>query len=428
MGNLVGGEAADVRQAWFRAVVQLLRAANAAVAAAKLASNAGKAFAADLMTKETSTGLRDGFAKCAAAYKALQIAHTTYDEVSTRIKHELQAVIDKQSAVEGWEDFLDLASRQGELWDVLREKYATEVVVQQHARALKDIDRALERVLEAKFSALSAGVLTWWERLRPEEKTFFHSVKQRPKARRTVDFKAGLSLGQDRTKAPLRDAVAVLSQSQLHCLGLASFLARSSREPIGFVVFDDPVVSSDEDYRAHFVCTVLDELVKSGQQVILLTQDQRTWKDVADLYASVEVDVFQITRDTGVTKVAKTSDDLLAMLAKAEPYVRNEHPELRKRAAEILRDAVERFCKEMLVKSQREQGDATAIITAFDGKTLGELFPKVYPLLKDASHAGKLKVMERVLNPGKHDDVVPSRGDLTCALGDLKKFRQDYLT
>ncbi len=425
--ELLGTTADPLVREWLRSTAQLLRAIRAVKLAGTNAGNASKTFNGNL-TDQTSTALlKQVFETCATAYVKMGEIQAQYAASTARLRNELQVVIDKRTAVEGWEDFLELATCQAELLDVLAQHSAAAMIVDQHTQALKDIDRAIESVLESKFSGLSSEVGAWWERLRPDEKTYFYSVKQRPKARRTVDFKAGLCQGPDRKKAPLRDAVAVFSQSQLHCLGLASFLARSMREPNGFMVFDDPVVSSDEDYRAHFVCTVLEELIKLGQQVILLTQDQRTWKDVSERYASKDVDVFQITRDTGVTTVVKTSDDLMAMMMKAEPYVRSDHPELRKRAAEVLRDAVERFCKEMLVKSRRVQGDGAARITDYDGRTLGDLFPKVHPLLKDASHAGKLKVMERFLNPGKHDDTVPSKGELTCALGDLKKLREDYL-
>ena len=425
--ELLGTSADGLVRDWLRATAQLLRAIRAVKLATTDAGNASKTFTANLANQTSTSLLRELFEKCATACQKMRDAQDRYADSTTRLKSELQAVIDKQSAVEGWENFLELAASQAELFDALAERRAATMVADQHTHALKEIDRAIECVLEAKFSSLSSEVGVWWDRLRPDEETFFYSVKQRPKARRTVDFKVGVSLGPDRTKAPLRDAVAVFSQSQLHCLGLASFLARSIRERNGFMVFDDPVVSSDEDYRAHFVCTVLEELINQGQQVILLTQDQRTWKDVSERYASKDVDVFQITRDTGVTTVTKTSDGLTAMLTKAEPYVRSEHPEMRKRAAEILRDALERFCKELLVKNRREQGEAAAKITDYDGKTLGDLFPKVNPLLKDISHPGKLKFMEGALNPGKHDDTIPSKGNLSCALGDLKKFRADYL-
>lgn len=427
MRELLGTRADDLVRDWLRSIARLLRAIRAVKLLAPDAGNAAKTFATNLATQTSLSQLRETFEKCAIAGGNMNDAQVRYADFTTQLRTELQATIDKRSAVEGWEHFLDLASCQADLVDALVEWSAVNLVVDQYAQALKDIDRAIEGVLEAKFTSLSSEVVTWWERLRPDEKTFFYSLKQRPKARRTVDFKAGLGLGPDRAKAPLRDAIAIFSQSQLHCLGLASFLARTMREPNGFIIFDDPVVSSDEDYRAHFVCSVLEELIRLGQQVILLTQDQRTWKDVSERYASEKVDVFQITRDTGVTIVTKTSDGLAAMLARAEPYARSDHPEMRKRGAEVLRDALERFCKEILVKNRRDQGDAAAKITDYDGKTLGDLFPKVNPLLNDASHAGKLKHMEGVLNPGKHDDVIPSKGDLSCALGDLKRIRTDYL-
>ena len=75
-----------------------------------------------------------------------------------------------------------------------------------------------------------------------------------------------------------------LAKSQLHCLGLSLFLARAVKEGAGFVVLDDPILSSDEDYRAFFNAPVLENLLKRGIQVILLTQDQKTWKDLGERY------------------------------------------------------------------------------------------------------------------------------------------------
>jgi wobble nucleotide-excising tRNase len=69
--------------------------------------------------------------------------------------------------------------------------------------------------------------------------------------------------------------------SQLHCLGLSLFLARAVKEGVGFIVLDDPILSSDEDYRAYFNAPVVEELLALGVQVLLLTQDQRTWKEIA---------------------------------------------------------------------------------------------------------------------------------------------------
>src|SRR3546814_10472102 len=111
------------------------------------------------------------------------------------------------------------------------------------------MDKGNEAVLEEKFGELSDCVQKWWDLLRPEELSFFSGVRPRPGARRTIDFKAGLSANLDRSEPKLRDVIAVFSQSQLHCLGLALFLARAVKENSGFVVLDEPILSSDEDYR-----------------------------------------------------------------------------------------------------------------------------------------------------------------------------------
>jgi len=140
------------------------------------------------------------------------------------------------------------------------------------------------------------------------------------------------------------------------------------------------------------------------------------------------VDTFQLSKEISGTVALKSSDGLAVMLSRAEPFVSSENPEFRKMAAERLRDAGERFCKELLVKKRREAGDPAALITDYDGKTLGQLIPEVNPaLVMDSSHPGKLKTLEKHLNPGKHDDTPPSKGELQVALGDLKRFKKDYL-
>ena len=45
------------------------------------------------------------------------------------------------------------------------------------------------------------------------------AVQPRKGAKRTIDFKAGLSPNPDRSAPKFRDVIAIFSQSQLHCLG-----------------------------------------------------------------------------------------------------------------------------------------------------------------------------------------------------------------
>jgi hypothetical protein len=297
-------------------------------------------------------------------------------------------------------------------------------------QALNQIDKGKEKVLNDKFLDLSDSVQTWWELLRPDEPTFFSGIKPRPGARRTIDFKAGLSPHTDRSAPKIRDVIAVFSQSQLHCLGLALFIARSIHEGAGFLVLDDPILSSDEDYRAHFNTSVIEGLIDANVQVVVLTQDQKTWKDLGHRYLHKKIKMFQLIWENprDGTIVRDTGDDLSAKLIKIEILSRSEHPELRKQAGEDLRDAGERFCKEMRVRDRWQKGDRQAAISDYDGQNLGALSPKVETLLtKDPSHPGKLRAFADAVNPANHDDGIPPRSAIRVALGDLRAFVKDYL-
>ena len=370
------------------------------------------------------------FDAAAGAYNVFSEALAAYSAAEQPLTSMLTAVIDAASDTKGWQELIDLACDPDGLRDSLIERHARDALQEELVQALRQIDRGNEKVLADKFTELSAGIQHWWDLLRPGEPTFFSSVIPRKGARRTIDFKAGLSLHTDRSAPKLRDVIAVFSQSQLHCLGLALFLARVVHEGSGFVVLDDPILSSDEDYRAYFKSAVLESLLDAGIQVIILTQDQKSWKDLEHRYLHNNIDMFQMALidPADGTSVNHTSDDLMAMLSRVEVLVRGGHTDLRKQAGEILRNAAERFCKEILVRDRWKQGDSRAALSDYDGKNLGELGPKVESMLTaDPSHPGKLRSIGNELNPAKHDEGVPPHGTLKVALGDLQQMRKQYL-
>jgi len=286
-------------------------------------------------------------------------------------------------------------------------------------------------VQDEKFGELSNDVRIWWERLRPDEPAFFDAVQRRgSKTRRNIDLKVGLAATQDRSDAKFRDAIAVFSQSQLHCLGLSLFLARSVQEKAGFIILDDPVLASDDDYRPNFATSVIEGLLDEGIQVIICTQDYKCWKDIGERWGHRGVGQFLFVINNVVqgTTIRSQSDDLAAMLAKARPLIKSQDPEVRKEGASRIREAIERFCKMMLVKDRQAKGDALASITDYDGKNFGNCGEDVMAMLtKDRADPGKLKVSHGYVTPGPHDDTPPSTGQLACAFGDLKKLIKDYL-
>ena len=93
-----------------------------------------------------------------------------------------------------------------------------------------------------------------------------------------------------------------------------------------------------------------------------------------------------------------------------------------------LRDAGERFCKEMLVEDRRGNGDMAASHTDYDGKTLEWLCPHVDPLLyHDASHPGKLSAFKDTVNDACHDNAPPGPVAMVQACGEIRFLVKDYL-
>lgn len=427
---LLGSEAKPQIDAWLASLRRLVRARTRALAVAgRLAGVITAAIAKPELLVDPMI-IKSRFSDLAAVREAFAAELALYDLTENIVRTALQELVDAQSETTGWQELLEVAADQLDLRTALVSHAAREQALRELAQALRQIDKGNEAVLEEKFGELSEGVQKWWDLLRPEEMSFFSGVRPRPGARRTIDFKAGLSVDRERSDPKLRDVIAVFSQSQLHCLGLALFLARSVKEQTGFIVLDDPILSSDEDYRAFFNAMVLDELLKLGVQVIVLTQDQRTWKDLGERYLHQKITLFQIVLQNPVdgSSVANTADDLETKFLRAETLIRGGHVSLRKQGGEAVRDAAERFCKELLVKDRRANGDGAASLNDYDNRTLGYLGPLVEPLLTlDPSHPGKLRTIGGAVNPAKHDDAVPAAGVLKVALGDLRFLKRKYL-
>jgi RecF/RecN/SMC family protein len=428
--ELLGVDAEPGIAAWLAALGRLMRSRTRAMIAIRRLSALVSSYVERLDSLADPVLIKTGFAELIIAYREFASQLAAYDPTEKVVSTGLKAIVDAESETFGWQELIELSTDQKNLRAAIIDRTARVEVTKELAQALRQIDKGNEAVLDEKFGDLSEGVQKWWDLLRPEELSFFTGVKPRPGARRTIDFKAGLSAQSDRSDAKLRDVVAVFSQSQLHCLGLALFLARSVKEGVGFIVLDDPILSSDEDYRAFFNPMVIENLLQLGMQVIVLTQDQRTWKDLGERYLHQNISLFQIVLQSPAdgSKVTNSADDLETKFTRAETLIRGGHPSLHKQGGEVIREAAERFCKEAIVKDRRAKGDAAASLNDYDRKNLGQLSPLVEPLLtRDPSHPGKLRAIGGAVNPANHDDAVPAAGVLKVALGDLRFLKKNYL-
>ncbi len=428
--ELVAERSGELVIPWLRQVAKIARAARMLHRAARDALALAERHANDLETFVDLAELRARFEKLPSLRSHLGSALQDYGLPESALRSAINDTLDAQSDSAGWQAFIDVAHQPEALRTALIERQVRTKVGKELTTALKDIDRAKEKVLDDKFALHSDLIHEWWNRLRPDEATFFSALLPRPRARRTIDIKAGLSANPDQSDPKTRDVIAVFSQSQLHCLGLALFLARAQHDGTGFIVLDDPVLSSDENYRTHFNHTVLTELIGLPIQVIVLTQDHTTWQDLESYYRHLEISMAQLfTEDPAQGAIIDNrSDDLLAIINRSKSLARGGHPDTRKACGRQLRDAGELFCKEMLVADRRANGDASAKISDYDDRTLEWLCPRVEPLMVlDPSDPGKLEVFRNTVNPASHEDVPPSSGDLTHACGNLRRFVKDYL-
>ncbi len=173
-------------------------------------------------------------------------------------------------------------------------------------------------------------------------------------------------------------------------------------------MLDDPVLSSDDDYRVHFNSTVLEELLKRPIQVIVLTQDHAAWEDIEFRHRHLWILKAQLYVDSPQTGtiIENTSDTLMAKVNRAKSMAKGGHPNVRKECGIQLRDAGELFCKEILVKDKRNQGDRNATLSDFEGKMPEWLCPRVEPFLDEGPvsprEAGSVKEGREFSLPRQH--------------------------
>lgn len=427
--ELSGGAAESVDE-WFKKTRLLVRARRDAMRSASTCTSRIDAMMGGEPTEQSVEELKAEVELFKRSHTLVQAALTEYLSAYEVIEGPLREGVEEQSAVAGWGAFASRALDLDGTVSVLVERAAVRQLEDELEFACRHVEKAKQRVLDDKFRDLQEDVRVWWELLRPGEPSFFSSMGLRQRAQRTIDFKAGLAASEERQDPQIRDAVAVFSQSQLVCLGLATFLARAAADA-GFVVLDDPVTTMDDDYSFHFINGVLAELQERGVQAIVLTYEQRTWKNIQQRYQDGECEAFELTLDVPKdgTVVVKSSDSLSAMLESAKPFTRSSKLATRKDACKRLRDASERLCKEILVRKRRDEGDDTAMLDDYSQAkwVLNTLIDECVPYLSKDKDDGKLRFLKCLMNPGSHDGDVPSKVTLANCLGQLRELRKRHL-
>lgn len=92
---------------------------------------------------------------------------------------------------------------------------------------------------------------------------------------------------QDRPEQ-LYDALHILSEGHVRCLGLAILLAKNLKEQSPVLIFDDPVNAIDDDHRESIRRTLFEDPYFSHKQIILTCHGEEFFKDIQNLLPAAE--------------------------------------------------------------------------------------------------------------------------------------------
>ncbi len=79
------------------------------------------------------------------------------------------------------------------------------------------------------------------------------------------------------------DALHVLSEGHIRCIGLAILMAKNIKENCPILIFDDPVNAIDDDHRESIRRTLFEDPFFSGKQIILTCHGEEFFKDIQNL-------------------------------------------------------------------------------------------------------------------------------------------------
>lgn len=79
------------------------------------------------------------------------------------------------------------------------------------------------------------------------------------------------------------DALHVLSEGHVRCIGLAILLAKNINEKCPLLIFDDPVNAIDDDHRESIRRTLFEDTFFAEKQIILACHGEEFFKDIQNL-------------------------------------------------------------------------------------------------------------------------------------------------
>ena len=237
--------------------------------------------------------------------------------------------------------FLDLLGRGLDAWSDI------ELAQQANAMAeiLQDMIRQTRQFIETKqkevLGVRDKDIRAWYDLLNPGSQVGYEGI---------VPGTDSLEL---RARSFVKTIMAApnLSASQLNCIGLAVYLACTTRatSPHQMIFFDDPVQSMDDEHVEAFKKDLIKNMLDRGFQVVLLTHMDNFADDIEKLYRGVTKTA--LFRMEAYTLPGPTIEWKGPEIGRILQHVRKNKDSLaegfRKQAVQELRQFVERFAKDL---------------------------------------------------------------------------------
>lgn len=172
------------------------------------------------------------------------------------------------------------------------------------------LGKATHEIRTERLAAFVEHSALIWQRLRQESNVELHRMRMEgTSTQRRVKFPVSVDGAET-------NALAVMSQGELHALGLSVFLPRACAQasPYRFVVIDDPVQSMDPA-KVDGLAEVLGEIAQT-RQVVVFTHDDRLPEAARRL--GLEATVWEVVRrERSVVELRQAGDPADRYLADA---------------------------------------------------------------------------------------------------------------
>jgi hypothetical protein len=305
----------------------------------------------------------------------------------------------------------------------VRESEAAAVRAADLRKALDWLRKVGKDVRNERLAPFASNSATVWEMLRQESNVELGPISLEGSG---PQRKVALNVTIDGVEGA---ALSVMSQGELHALGLALFLPRATaaESPFGFLVIDDPVQSMDPA-KVDGLARVLSHVALT-RQVVVFTHDDRLTSAMRQL--QLPATVWAVTRrERSVVAVKKTDDPISRYLDDARAMARTSQlPEEVRRVAVagLCRGALEAACFEVVRERLLAAGVPHAEVERTFEAAHGLQDVLALALFGSASRTGQ--VVGAIRRLGGEECVnafwEAKRGVHDPGHGDLKRFVED---